>query len=538
METQSESNIIVCAEFSYDLELRYLPLVNEIRASYPASRIIGLFVLFGKIAGQNSFDGLFDETHLFVGPEQATAYTKSVDCDRLFIFVDHNATIRDYCLYAAFKKTKQPAQCVLRNRLSLRNVLRKNILGDDSVCRKLKIARRTHFATSIKVCLLGWVALFFLSLAKLYRQFLHVSNPGKQKILFIKLDLLGDMIVALPYLQELRRKYADAELTIMASRRGAVILEEQSLLHKNGLYDHLLVWDAPWHFKRQVLQGAIDLLSILSRLPSLWRQGFDVVIQPVAFGTGVFFSLLTFGHRVVAVIDPVLPLAQRMRRFVSDPVDMVHDRQYHLKDLVEMSLRHLGIEKNNEAPRLLIDETARQRMSFWSKRHGHEDSRKLVLVNVGAGSPLRVWGQKKFAELINALYAVFAVTVVLVGSNAEKAIAAEIEALAGVPLINSVGCLSLNELIALASDSSLVITVDTGIMHLAAATNTPLVAIFGAGHVDYCKPISNNYRIVKEELGCSGCADRCFIEGYPPCLERVTVDAVFDAVHQILGCRI
>jgi ADP-heptose:LPS heptosyltransferase len=223
-----------------------------------------------------------------------------------------------------------------------------------------------------------------------------------------------------------------------------------------------------------------------------------------------------------------------MRRFVSDPVDIIHDRQYQLKDLVEISLQRVGVEKCYDSPAVLIDEPSRKKVALWLQQRGHVQSNKLVLVNVGAGSPLRVWGQEKFAGLIKAIHSSFVVTVVLVGSGSDAAIATEIDALAGVPLINSVGCLSLNELIALSSDSALVITVDTGIMHLAAATNTPLVAIFGAGLVGYCKPLSNNYRIVKEELGCSGCADRCFVDGYPPCLEGITVDAVFSAAKQIL----
>jgi heptosyltransferase-2 len=113
-------------------------------------------------------------------------------------------------------------------------------------------------------------------------------------------------------------------------------------------------------------------------------------------------------------------------------------------------------------------------------------------------------------------------------------LAAKIERLAAFPILNTAGKLSLNELIALMSLTDLTITADTAVMHMAAALNVPLVAIFGAGQVNYCKPLSANHLIVKKEMGCSGCGDRCYADGYPPCLEAISPTMVFEAAQKML----
>jgi ADP-heptose:LPS heptosyltransferase len=75
-------------------------------------------------------------------------------------------------------------------------------------------------------------------------------------------------------------------------------------------------------------------------------------------------------------------------------------------------------------------------------------------------------------------------------------------------------------------------------MHMAAALDRKIVAIFGAGLVPFCHPLCSKYLIVKHELGCSGCNDICFTDGVAPCITLVTVDMVLEAIQTLLnnGC--
>jgi len=331
--------------------------------------------------------------------------------------------------------------------------------------------------------------------------------------------------------------HPDAELTVLASSRGAAILKAQDRLHPKRLYDALLVWDAPWHLNFPKILGVRALLEMVRRLPPLWLRRYDLAIQPVHFGTGIVFALLTFSRRVAALVDPGLPLAARVRHLLTDPVDLPADRILHMQEWTVMVLQKLGVRTDLAAPGLLIDPKARLAVKDFLLSQGADPGKKLFLFHVGAGHPLRTWGAERFAELARDLVRRHDAVIALTGGKGEQNLASEIQQRAQVPIVSTAGRLDLNEVTALVSMADLMVTVDTGVMHLAAALNANLVAIFGAGLVESCRPLNRNHVIVKEEFGCSGCVDRCFLPGYPPCLEAVTVERVQAAVEQVLDMR-
>lgn len=531
-----EDRIVLLAECSINLSERFTPIIAEIRKYLPNSSIICIFARFEiEDIAFNLPDGV--ERFFFPKDEiKATSIIKSLPHTTLITLINHNATIRDYRLFRAAQKSKSPKTIyLLRNCVSLNEYFIDGIDNSRKIRCLVKTARITDISIHLKVNLLVIFVATVMLVAKPIKYIAGIKKQQKKRILFIKLDVLGDMIVTIPYLRALRQAYKDAELTVLASKRGAVILEEQGKLYEDGLFDELLIWDTPWHFKCQKLLTMHDLWKTVKALPGFWRKRYQLVIQPVGLGTGVMFALLTLGERIVAIIDPYLPLARRMRHFVTDPIDIKIEKIYHLKDFTELALAYLGVSRDDTFPSLLVSDDAQNTVSQFLGQEALEGTcEKLIVVNVGAGNALRVWGADKFAALIRSIVSAYRATVVLVGSNADAEMAAEIKCLSAVPVVNSVGRLSLNDIIALAKRADLMVTVDTGIMHLAAALETPMVAIYGAGLVDFCKPLSTNYIIVKKELGCSGCADRCFVEGRPPCLDAVDVDDVFSAVQTIL----
>lgn len=530
-----EDRIVLLAECSINLSERFTPVITEIRKYLPNS---SLSCIFTRFEIENIAFDLPDGVERFFFPKdeiEAASIIKSLPHTTLITLINHNATIRDYRLFRAAKKSKSTKTIyLLRNCVSLNEYFVNGIDNGRMIDFLVKKARITDIAIHLKVNLLFLFIAIVMLVAKPIKYVAGFKRQQKKKILFIKLDVLGDMIVTIPYLRALRQAFKDAELTILASKRGGVILEEQGKLYEGGLFDKLLIWDTPWHFKCQKLLTIHDLWKTVKALPGFWRQRYQLVIQPVALGTGVMFALLTLSDRVVAIIDPYLPLARRMRHFVSDPIDIKIEKIYHLKDLTELSLACLGVSRDDTVPSLLVSHDAQNNVSLFLEQETQGACDKLIVVNVGAGNVLRVWGAEKFAALIRKIKSAYEATIVLIGCKADLEMADKIKDLSAVPLDNSAGRLSLNEIIALTKRADLMVTVDTGIMHLAAALETPMVAIYGAGLVDFCKPLSTNYIIVKKELGCSGCADRCFVEGRPPCLDAVDVNDVFSAVQSIL----
>ncbi|WP_151157233.1 glycosyltransferase family 9 protein [Oryzomonas sagensis] len=527
--------LVIVAEASLNFVERFTPLADIIRKNNPTSRIIGIFVRFVDFNLPVFTDKLFDDMIFPLGCEDAFGQISRFTQSNILFLFSHIPSTCDCQLYRLSKFIcEEKRYLVMRNCLNLQHFFESST--DDGKLIKplieqtIRKEREIHF----KVFLFSLVIAAIISPIRFFRKLFVKGGGSVSRILFLKLDVLGDMIVTIPYIKALRDAYPEAEITIIASRHGAGFLEEQHKLHVKGLYNELIVWNAPWHFSSRQVFGVRELFEMLGLLPQLWRKHFDVVIQPVIFGTGVAFALLSLGKRIFAAISLGLPLSRALKPLLTDPVIIDQSRIYHMKDYVEETLRALNIERGfNNSCDLRIDNEASSFIDQFLKSHGYMGG-VLIAVNVGARNPVRILSAQKFAKVISDCRKRFSATIVLLGSESEKFLADEIATLSDGWPINSAGIFTFNQLTAFISRCSLIITVDTGIMHLAAAVKVPIVAIYGAGLVESCHPLTNNYKIVKKELGCSGCADKCFSEPPAPCMEAINPDDIVESVNSIL----
>ncbi|HSC28840.1 MAG TPA: glycosyltransferase family 9 protein [Vicinamibacterales bacterium] len=162
----------------------------------------------------------------------------------------------------------------------------------------------------------------------------------------------------------------------------------------------------------------------------------------------------------------------------------------------------------------------------------------LVGVHASGGRPVKQWEPEKFAEVAQRLAVERGATIVLTGSTADRALVGGIKkTIPARQVIDVSGEADLLLLAALLERLDLLITGDTGPMHLAAAVSTPIVAVFGPSDPRrYAPP---GARIVRIDLPCSPCnrirlpPARC--KGHTPdCLAGITADAVFDAAVSVL----
>jgi lipopolysaccharide heptosyltransferase II len=118
----------------------------------------------------------------------------------------------------------------------------------------------------------------------------------------------------------------------------------------------------------------------------------------------------------------------------------------------------------------------------------------------------------------------------LVGSANDAALGAEIAALSGEGCVNLCGKTTLDEAIDLLALVQLVISNDSGLMHIAAALARPIIALYGSSSPSFTPPMSNDARILKLELPCSPCFKRECPLGHFHCMMQLTPDRVFAAV--------
>ena len=178
-------------------------------------------------------------------------------------------------------------------------------------------------------------------------------------------------------------------------------------------------------------------------------------------------------------------------------------------------------------PFLRVDEQARRATL---ERLGLDRGRPAAVLCPGAEyGPAKRWPARYFAELAQG-FAARGCAVWLVGSANDREIGAEIERAATGVCRNLCGETTLDEAIDLLASSAVVVSNDSGLMHIAAALGRPLVALYGSSSPAYTPPLSRSAQVLKLDLPCSPCFQRVCPLGHFNCMMQLFPDRVLSAV--------
>jgi ADP-heptose:LPS heptosyltransferase len=167
--------------------------------------------------------------------------------------------------------------------------------------------------------------------------------------------------------------------------------------------------------------------------------------------------------------------------------------------------------------------------------------RPFIGVHVSGGRQSKQWHLDRFADAARHVARETGGTIVLTGSAGDKALVEMVSGqLRDVPVVNAAGALDLPATAALVGLFDVMITGDTGPMHLAAAMGAPVVALFGPSDANRYGPRARAERVLRVQLPCSPCGqvrlppERC--RGHvPDCMDGISVTAVVDAALELLG---
>jgi heptosyltransferase-2 len=179
------------------------------------------------------------------------------------------------------------------------------------------------------------------------------------------------------------------------------------------------------------------------------------------------------------------------------------------------------------APRLSIDPAAR---NATLRDLGLALDRPVTVFAPGAEyGPAKRWPARHFASLARQL-AARGMQVWLLGSKKDMAVTAEIQALSGQACVDLAGRTSLDQAIDLMSCATRVVSNDSGLMHIAAALDRPMVALFGSSSPDFTPPLSPQARVIYLKLSCSPCFKRDCPLGHTNCLVQIAPENVLTSL--------
>ncbi|MDW7760843.1 MAG: lipopolysaccharide heptosyltransferase II [Acidobacteriota bacterium] len=324
---------------------------------------------------------------------------------------------------------------------------------------------------------------------------------------------LGDAVLALPALHSLRRAFPEAEIHAVTRSWGPDLLEGHPSL--NGVIP---------------LPEARDLKALRTSGTALKTFGFDRgILLTNSFSSAFVFYLAGIPERWGYARDGRGILLTRAVPFKN------RDGVRHQADFYLHLIQALGIEPAGLGPGLISNENDTAWADEVLEKWGDAVDRPLVVLCPGAAyGPAKRWPADRFAALARRLREEAGAAVAVVGESGDAAAAALIlEALDGHGL-DLTGQTTLSRLIAVLRRARLVVTNDSGPLHIADAVGVPLVALFGPTNPAATGPRRGPAAVLKKEVPCWPCLYRSCPYDHR-CMTRIEVEEAFEACRQLIA---
>ncbi len=337
------------------------------------------------------------------------------------------------------------------------------------------------------------------------------------KILVRGTNWIGDAVMSIPAMRELRRVFPDARITLH-TRSWA-----------EGLFTDASFIDEIVPFEKSVW----TIRDVYHNSRFLRPDGYDlVVVFPNSFESAVTSLLSAIPRRIgynrdlrgLLLTDPIAVPEWKGRR---------HEVYYYLNLVAEVERRVLGRSTISLAVADTTVELSEERKI--AARHrlakaGADPEKKTVAMGVGStNSMAKRWPAERYAQLKDMLGSRLGANVVLLGSAKEREVS-ELVARSGLGAINFAGKTDLGQAAALLGVVDLFICNDMGLAHVADAVGTHTITIFGPTNSATTRPFSDRSEILRKDVECSPCMLRdCPIDHR--CMTRLTVEEVFDAAE-------
>jgi heptosyltransferase-1 len=334
------------------------------------------------------------------------------------------------------------------------------------------------------------------------------------RILIIKPSSLGDIVHALPTVAALRRRFPSARITWLVKREWAAVLEG------NPHLDAVLAldlspkgWPAAWRTIRAGrFDTVVDLQGLLRSALLGWISGAPVRI---GFANGREGSPWFYTERV-SVPSPTM----------------------HAVDRYLLTAKYLGADPGEVKPTdfpLLHDAQAEAQVEVHLTAAGVRAGTTLVAMNPSARWDTKLWPSESFAAVGDRLQQDGAARVVLIGGRDEGHVGMQVMRAMRTAPIDLMGQTTLKELIALLRRARLLITNDSGPMHLAAAVGTPVIALFGPTDPARTGPYGTGHTVLRSGVPCSPCfSRRCTNAVTMECLITIQPQQVIEAALRLV----
>lgn len=295
------------------------------------------------------------------------------------------------------------------------------------------------------------------------------SWENTQNILCLRPDNLGDVLMTTPALRALKESNPDRKITLLTSKSGSLITRFIPEI------DETIVFDVPWVQSKKQYESSQEMLDFIDLLK---KRNFDGAIIFTAFSQNPLPSAL-----ISFLADIPLRLAhchenpyQLLTDWIPDPEPKMfvrHEVERQL-DLVA----HIGASTKNTRLSLTIPSKTKAEVIRILTKSNVDPLKPWLTLHPGASSPKRLYNPQGYIEAGKKLIDVTGYQILVTGTGEEQKIADSITKGIGNGAVSVANKLSMEQFIGLIENSALLISNNTGPVHIAAAVGTPIVDLY------------------------------------------------------------
>lgn len=320
----------------------------------------------------------------------------------------------------------------------------------------------------------------------------------KKKILIIRLGAIGDVVHTTIISSAIKQKHPDWEVHYLTQSEIAPILDN------NPYIDRIITWDRA---------NRKSIKQLLNTGFTLFKERYDIVFNLTSVLRNNLLSVMSLPKKIV------------FRKHLNDlwVNEFYQTAKSTIKDLEQPNRLYLG--NNNESLTKIKDDL-------------EEYPRPYIAITPGGGTDKnrqgRIWNIENWKKLITEINKTYGGTVFICGSKGEKAYH---EQLNQDNVVICSGKYTLSESSALLSTMDLMISGDTGPLHIATGHNIKTLVILGSTSPDKIKPYGENGYYIEPSIDCKYCWEKkCKLlkdgERYTPCTESITAEMVLNKIKE------
>jgi heptosyltransferase II len=328
-------------------------------------------------------------------------------------------------------------------------------------------------------------------------------------ILIVAPSWVGDTVMAQPLFMGLHEKFPDLKLDVLAPAWVAPLLARMPQVNEiiaNPFGHGALQLGARRALGKQLREKNYAAAYVLpNSLKSALIPFFARIPQRIGFKGEARYGLINVMHKLD---EQALPLmVERFAMLAQTPGET--------------------LRRPVARPSLQVTDT--MRAATLAKFHLSLDKPAVAFCPGAEYGPAKRWPTKHFGELAKQLVAQNFQMWIL-GSAKESPLGAEIQAACGNICVNLTGKTNLGEVIDLISACNKVVSNDSGLMHIAAALDKPMAALYGSSSPGFTPPLSDKAKVISLKLACSPCFKRECPLGHFNCMNQMTAEMVRDAL--------